>query len=306
MNGPSLAQRWRFAWSFGYALGFLTEYFLIAFSYLLIAFGIFLSALNLNLNLRSYPSLILHMPKPFLTAEWQNLLMANYSIDPAALKPLLPCRTELDTFNGTHFVSLVGFLFANTKVLGFPVPFHRTFEEVNLRFYVRYKEAGEWKRGVVFVKEIVPRYAISFVANNLYGENYATHRMKHEWKTNVEGFNVSYSWQVAGEWNYLKAIAEKTASPLVAGSEDEFITEHYWGYTFVDQNCAGVYRVQHPRWGVHKVKSFDVKCNAAAVYGAQFVEALSQQPTSVFLAAGSAVQVMKGTRIFTTASTQNV
>ena len=159
------------------------------------------------------------MPKPFLTAEWRNLLMANFAIDPAVLKPYLPCSTELDTFNGVHYVSLVGFLFANTKVMGFSLPFHRTFEEVNLRFYVRYKEEGQWKRGVVFIKEIVPRHAITFVANAVYGENYATHPMRHVWKVSETGFEVGYHWQVNGEWNYLKAVTEKTSHRLVPASK---------------------------------------------------------------------------------------
>jgi len=242
------------------------------------------------------------MPTPFLTAEWRNLLMANYAIDPALLKNYLPCRTELDDFHGTYYVSLVGFLFSNTKVLGLPVPFHRTFEEVNLRFYVRYKGNGLWKRGVVFIKEIVPRYAISFVANTLYGENYATHRMKHHWRLGSKGFEVSYEWRVKSEWNYLKAVAEKTASPLVEGSEEEFITEHYWGYTFVNQNCAGTYQVMHPRWGVHRVNHFEVKCNAETIYGPSFADALAQKPSSVFLAEGSPISVMKGTKIFANVS----
>lgn len=225
--------------------------------------------------------------------------MANYVIDEAVLKPYLPCGTEPDTYNGNHYVSLVGFLFANTKVLGLSFPFHRTFQEVNLRFYVRYKEAGEWKRGVVFIKELVPRHAIAFIANTLYGENYATHRMKHEWKTNGEQIEVSYRWKVKNEWNYLNAVAEKTPSALVQGSEEEFITEHYWGYTFVNQSCAGAYEVMHPPWRVHKVIRYDVKCNSELLYGAPFVEALSQQPTSVFLAEGSPIKVMKGTKIFT-------
>ena len=158
--------------------------------------------------------------------------MANYPVDPAVLIPHLPCRTELDSFNGIHFVSLVGFLFANTKVLGFSFPFHKTFEEVNLRFYVRYKENGQWKRGVVFLKEIVPKRMITFVANTLYGENYSTHRMKHQWTVKDAEIDVSYSWLVDNEWNYLKAVAEKEPQPLKEGSEEEFITEHYWGYTF--------------------------------------------------------------------------
>lgn len=224
--------------------------------------------------------------------------MANYFIDAAALNPYLPCRTELDSFNGHHYVSLVGFLFANTKVLGLSIPFHRTFQEVNLRFYVRYKEEGTWKRGVVFIKELVPRHAIAFIANTLYGENYATHHMTHEWKSTGEHLEVSYNWKVKDEWNYLKAVAEKSPSALVEGSEEEFITEHYWGYTFVNQNCAGAYQVMHPPWRVHKVNRYEVKCNSELLYGPRFAEALAQKPTSVFLAEGSPVRVMKGTKIF--------
>lgn len=228
--------------------------------------------------------------------------MAKYAMDPAVLKPYLPCRTELDTFNGTYYVSLVGFLFANTKVLGISIPFHRTFEEVNLRFYVRYKENGVWNRGVVFIKEIVPKRAISFVANTLYGEKYATHQMKHEWKLTSEGFEVSYNWKVRGEWNFLKAVAETEASPLMEGSKEEFITEHYWGYTFVNQDCAGTYQLAHSRWTVHQVNRFDVHCNTEVLYGTYFVEALSVSPASVFLAEGSPVSVMKGMKIFSSVS----
>jgi uncharacterized protein YqjF (DUF2071 family) len=224
--------------------------------------------------------------------------MANYEVDPAILKPFIPAKTELDTWNNRTYVSLVGFLFHDTRVMGIRFPFHVTFPEVNLRFYVRYKEAGEWKRGVVFIKELVPRHAIAFIANTLYGENYATHRMTHEWKTTGEQLEVSYSWKVKDEWNYLKAVAEKTPSALVQGSEEEFITEHYWGYTFVNQRCAGTYRVMHPSWRVHKVHRYEVKCTTAFLYGARFAEALAQKPTSVFLAEGSPIMVMKGTKIF--------
>lgn len=224
--------------------------------------------------------------------------MANYIVDPAVLKPYLPCRTELDTFNGAYYVSLVGFLFANTRILGIPVPLHRTFEEVNLRFYVRYKEEQKWKRGVVFIKEIVPRKAITLVANTLYGENYATHPMRHQWKETTEGWQVRYEWKVNNEWNFLGALAEKEATPLVEGTAEEFITEHYWGYTFVSQDCTGTYQVAHPRWAVHRVLQYDVHCHTERLYGAPFVAALAQPPASVFLAAGSPVSVMKGTKIF--------
>jgi hypothetical protein len=140
------------------------------------------------------------------------------------------------------------------------------------------------------------------VANTLYGEKYATHPMKHRWKLGSEGFEVDYEWKVKNDWNYLKAVAEPIASPLRQGSEEEFITEHYWGYTFINHSCSGTYQVAHPRWGVHKVNSFEVKCSTEVLYGRQFAEALLQRPTSVFLAEGSPISVMKGTKIFASLS----
>src|ERR1700741_1211564 len=121
------------------------------------------------------------MKSRFLTAEWRKLAIANYIIDPQILKPFIPYKTELDLWNGKCYISLVGFRFINTKLRGFTIPFHRHFEEVNLRFYVRYKDSVGWKRGVTFIKEIVPKRALSFVANTLYKEKYITLPTKHSW-----------------------------------------------------------------------------------------------------------------------------
>ncbi len=118
--------------------------------------------------------------KPFLTANWRYLAMLNFVVDPAIVAPLVPSGTELDYENGETFVSVVGFLFLDTRILGLPIPLHRDFEEVNLRFYVRKKSADTWRRGVVFVRELVPRRAIALVARAFYGENYLALPMKHE------------------------------------------------------------------------------------------------------------------------------
>jgi uncharacterized protein YqjF (DUF2071 family) len=235
--------------------------------------------------------------KPFLTGEWRNLLMANYEVDPASLKKFLPAHTEPDTFNGKHYASLVGFLFTNTRVQGWAFPFHKTFEEVNLRFYVRYKENTVWKRGVVFIKEIVPKMMISLVANAFYNEHYVTHRMKHSWTKTEEEIQVAYYWKIRSEWNFLQVTANLQAQPIVGGSEEEFITEHYWGYTSIDNNSAGEYEVKHPKWRVHHVNEYKGNCNIRHLYGSEFVEALTAKPSSVFLAEGSAIEVMKGRKI---------
>jgi uncharacterized protein YqjF (DUF2071 family) len=218
--------------------------------------------------------------------------MANFHIESKILKPYVPAFTELDEWNGNHYVSLVGFLFRNTQVFGMRFPFHTNFEEVNLRFYVRFKDGGQWKRGVVFIKELVPRSAITFIANALYHEHYATHKMSHQFKTDGDAHYVSYNWKVQQEENYLKATTGLARQPVQSGSEEEFITEHYWGYTKVNAFKTTSYEVQHPRWNIFPVRAFDFKCNVEKLYGTAFKESLSSQPTSVFLADGSPINVM--------------
>src|SRR5262245_30634025 len=115
----------------------------------------------------------------FLTAEWRYLAMINYQVDPSILQASVPAGTELDQWRGRTFVSLVGFLFLKTRVLGLRIPFHENFEEINLRFYVRRRGAEGWRRGVVFIREIVPRQAIATAARIFYNENYAARRMSH-------------------------------------------------------------------------------------------------------------------------------
>jgi uncharacterized protein YqjF (DUF2071 family) len=241
--------------------------------------------------------LSLRMTSNFLSAEWRNLIMANYIIDPNILKKHLPCKTELEDYDGSYYVSLVGFLFHNTRVMGVSFPFHNTFEEVNLRFYVRYKEEHTWKRGVVFLKEIVPKRMISFIANSIYGENYVTLPMKHNWNLTPDSFDVGYEWKTNEGWNHIRVASQKDAIDITKGSAEEFITEHYWGYTQINDQCTGIYEVQHPKWRVHPVISYSIKCNTELLYGKEFAEAMTHPPASVFLAEGSPIQVRKGSKV---------
>lgn len=234
------------------------------------------------------------MNKTFLSAEWRKLLMANYVVSPELLGAYTPWGTELDFWQGKCYISLVGFMFLNTKVLGVTFPFHRDFEEVNLRFYVRRQTAQESKRGVVFIKEIVPKPAISWVANNIYQENYETHRMRHTWEIGDEQHLVSYEWKPfwGGEWYKMAAVTEPLAQPIAEGSEAEFITEHYWGYARAGTRSSNEYQVEHPRWDVYPVRSFDVRGDFGRLYGKAFEEILSRPPESVFVAEGSEVRVL--------------
>ncbi len=236
------------------------------------------------------------MAKTFLKAEWRKLVMANYGIDPKILAPYLPPKTELDLWKGTCYVSLVGFMFLNTKVKGFSIPFHINFEEVNLRFYVRFHHENEWRRGVVFIKEIVPKPALTFVANTLYNEHYETLPMNHSWKQDNDTLQVEYCWKMK-TWNSISVTTSTEIVPITSGSEEEFITEHYWGYTRINKFKTAEYGVEHPRWGIYKTLSFKIDVDFADVYGNEFGELRSTQPVSVFLAEGSDIFVKEGRTI---------
>jgi uncharacterized protein YqjF (DUF2071 family) len=236
------------------------------------------------------------MQPAFLNAQWKNLVMINYEIDPGLLLPYLPAHTELDLYKGKCYVSLVGFMFLQTKVFGVKWPYHTNFEEVNLRFYVKYNTGNEWRRGVVFVKEIVSKRIISLMANALYNERYETMRMKNEFIHDGDELQVSYSWKKK-EWNSLMVKASTPGKVLTKESMEEFITEHYWGYTLKSHDQTYEYAVEHPQWLIHEVKDHRLTCNFEKVYGKSFSFLEKRSPDSVFMADGSEILVRKASVI---------
>lgn len=232
----------------------------------------------------------------FLTAEWRKLAILNYEVKESLLNDYLPFGTELDLWEGKCYLSLVGFRFVDTRLLGCRIPFHGNFEEVNLRFYVKRLCGGKWRRGVVFIKEIVPRPAITFVANSIYNESYETLPMQHRWHENHELQEVEYRWRKKSEWQTFKVIAEKKAKEIEDGSDVEFITEHYWGYVKVNDRRSNEYEVTHPRWLVYNVIDREVSVDFTKTYGTKFSFLNKLEPASVMLAEGSkiTVEVKKG------------
>ena len=231
------------------------------------------------------------MNKVFLRAEWRKLILANYEVDPSILIPFLPPKTELDTWNNRNYISLVGFQFLEVRLKGVKIPFHVNFPEVNLRFYVRAKVDGEWRRGVVFIKEIVPKPAISFVANTLYGEKYATHPVEGFSEVKGNELQVGYSWKAYGNWNHFKVGARPNTSKIVLGSEEEFITQHFWGYSKKSSTSSIEYHVEHPLWESYQVLNYQIDCDFASLYGKEFGYLSTLQPISVMLAEGSDISI---------------
>jgi uncharacterized protein YqjF (DUF2071 family) len=234
----------------------------------------------------------------FLTAEWRKLIMAQYAVAPETLAPWLPHGLELDLFQSRCYVSLVGFLFDRVRVKGLPIPFHTRFEEINLRFYVtRTEPDGSRKRGVVFIREFVPRRAIAFIARRFYEEPYTAIPTRHGIELKPEALSASYTWKLNNRWHSLAVEAAPTPQPIASGSEEEFITEHYWGYTKRADGSTSAYEVRHPRWQTYPLTSHAIDADFTALYGPAFAHLNNAQPTSVLLAEGSAVSVLNGFRL---------
>jgi uncharacterized protein len=230
----------------------------------------------------------------FLSAEWINLVMLNYAIDPGLLSRFVPSGTKLDAFDGRTYLSLIGFEFNRTRLAGVAIPFHGSFEEVNLRFYVR---RGE-RRGVVFIRELVPKRAVAIVARVAFGENYACVPMSHSIGAAEDGaVAAEYSWGSDSARCTMRIEAHQQGFLPAEGALSQFITEHYWGYAAQRNGGCLEYEVQHPRWVVRDAKCAGVSGDATRYYGADFAETLARPPDSAFLAEGSAVTVFKGTRI---------
>ncbi len=235
----------------------------------------------------------------FLTAEWRKLAMANYAVPDTLLLPHLPPGTELDKWAGSAYASLIGFQFLNVRVLGVRVPLHVNFEEVNLRFYVRHLHEGTWRRGVVFLRELVPLPAITLVANTLYHEHYRTTRMRHRVEEEQGRLRAEYEWKNKGTWQRFGVTAPARGRPLTPGGTEEFITQHFYGYTKTGPRTTVEYEVTHPAWETYPVAHYDIDVDFAANYGEAFGFLTGRAPESVLLAEGSAITIEGKRRIRT-------
>jgi uncharacterized protein YqjF (DUF2071 family) len=235
--------------------------------------------------------------RTFLTAQWRNLVMLNYEVEPTLLSNFIPAGTELDRWDDNTFVSLVGFRFLNTKVCGIPIPFHRNFEEVNLRIYVRRTLGEEVRRGVVFIKEIVPRWAIAAVARSVYNERYVALPMNHQVKLSEFGRFVEYGWRSSVGWSRINIRAKESPELPREGSQEQFITEHFWGYSAQADGTTVEYRVAHPRWRVWSGLDATFEGDVTELYGQKLAAILAGTPASAFLAEGSEVTVFRGQKI---------
>ncbi|MEM0542984.1 DUF2071 domain-containing protein [Flavobacterium sp. j3] len=227
----------------------------------------------------------------FLKASWENIVMANYEIEPEILSKYLPSGVELDLYNGKAFVSLVGFMFKNTTIFNIPIYKFGTFEEINLRFYVYRKVGNEIRRGCVFINETVPYKVVAWLANALYKEHYTTIATKHYWNIKDTKKEIKYEWLVDKKWNSIDLTARTEAKTMEDNSFEQFIFEHYYGYTKVNTIVTEEYKIAHPSWKINEISSATIDCDFQKMYGNDFAVLDKTKPTSIFLAEGSAIAI---------------
>ena len=227
----------------------------------------------------------------FLKANWENIIMANYEIAPEILEPFLPKGVKLDLFNGKAYISLVGFMFKKTKLFNIPIPYLGTFEEINLRFYVVRQEGNQIKRGVVFINETIPYPIVAWMANKLYKEHYTVVPTKHEIKEENKIQKVKFEWLLNKKWNSIYVEASKNSEIMQNDTLEQFIYEHYYGYTKIDENITEEYKLQHPSWKTNSVINFTIDCDFERMYGEAFAVLNTTKSEAVFVAEGSSVKI---------------
>jgi len=231
-----------------------------------------------------------------LSAQWRDLVMLSYEVDPLLLVPHVPAGTSLDFHDGRALVTVVGFRVLATRIAGIPLPLHQDFEQVNFRFYVWRKVGAEIRRGAVFLKEIVPSLSMTLGARLFWGENYVSAPMRHEVTQGEHGW-ASYEWQASNRWNRVAATRNGAPVPAPPASVEAFVQERRWGYARQANGATLEYHVEHPSWEVSPVSDPTLDCDVAAVYGVQFVTTLSRPPVSAFIATGSEAVLQPGTTL---------
>jgi uncharacterized protein YqjF (DUF2071 family) len=231
--------------------------------------------------------------RPFLTADWTNLILVTYPVPDEFLLPHLPPGLDLDRREGSAFVSLVAFDFSRTRVLGVAWPGYRRFPEVNLRFYVR---RGS-ERGVVFIRELVPLRLVAWLAHALYNEPYAVLPMTSRVSETDRMIAVEHRLTADGRTCSIEANGDKPGGVPGPPSTTHFFKELRWGFGRTRQGETLQYEVRHDCWQAYPVRDYRVDLDWAALFGPRWAVLQKATPSSVILAAGSGVKLYPYGRI---------
>ena len=225
-----------------------------------------------------------------MVADFQYLVFLNYQVDRDLLTSRIPHGVQLQLFNGKAYISVVAFLFKNLQVAGIPAPFHQEFEQVNLRFYVKQGTAASEKRGVVFIREIVPKTLLATAARVLFNEKYLSLPMRHDFQIEKNQTNsVEYGWQTERQECSLRAVFDNQWSYPEANSAEHFFMARPYSFTRRKDGATNEMILEHPLWRTAPVIDARAEYDIPEIFGAEFVPYLTLLPASVFIAEGSPI-----------------
>lgn len=219
----------------------------------------------------------------FMRAHWHHVLSLTYPVDEKLLLPYLPSGARISELKGSPRVSLVAFGFKDTRVKGIKIPLHVNFPEINLRFYVEV----EGKRAVVFIREFVPRPAISLVAKGIFNEPYKTILMKMNIEDRKSEVRVSHSFK----GNMIQANLSSILSVPDTNSPEYWLTHHELGVGRSHSGETQLYKVKHPVWELYNIKTLDWKVDFKSLYGKEWEFLNTLEPSHTTVARGSEVEV---------------
>ncbi|MBC7829399.1 MAG: DUF2071 domain-containing protein [Chitinophagaceae bacterium] len=229
--------------------------------------------------------------KTFLTAEWTNLLVATYEVDKNILQKFLPCKTELNDWNGKYLLSIVGFMFRNPAVMGFRMPLFKCFPEINLRFYVKAKYKSQWRTGVVFIREISPSIWIGLTAKLLYHESFISIPIKNVNLSNDKERYDRYAWKKQNKWNCMELTSGIKSVEVKENSIESFISDQYIAFTKLNAGRSLVFEVTHSPWKIYPAIHFKNDLNAEVFKVKGLHETLDRKPLVSFLMDGSFTEI---------------
>jgi uncharacterized protein len=204
--------------------------------------------------------------RPFLTANWRNLVLVNFVVPADLLEPRLPPGCVLDRVPhspDTHLLSVVAMHFDNTRVWGVPVPFAQRFDEVNLRFYARQGD----RHGSVFLRQYVPSRTILYGARWTYNQPYELARIQHVVAESGDHLEIRTRFERGRYTGAVSLRAERGAITPPVDSLEHFLKERYWGFDSDRRGRVFRYPVWHPVWRTHPVIDVDIDFDPGVLLG---------------------------------------
>jgi uncharacterized protein YqjF (DUF2071 family) len=180
-----------------------------------------------------------------MAQSWYDLLFAHWPVDAAMLRPHIPAKLEIDTFDGRAWLGIVPFSMTGVRLRWTPpLPWLSAFPELNVRTYV----TAQRKPGVWFFS-LDAASALAVAAARLsFHLPYFRARMKCREAGWIEyQSHRSHKGAPQAEFQARYRGAGESFEPP-RGTLAHFLTERYCLYSAVSPQRIYRGEIHHPPW----------------------------------------------------------